>query len=258
MKKRERERLTKISGGLRTGADVSQETVTPFTRKFPALSIFVGRRTLRLQEEQRSKFYRNLDEMPLARFIDVLCDSRYDSLYAENPPKWRDKQLEKEHFDEFYEEYATRILDGDSSVYENLKRMALLLARVRILDAAMLLAAGGAMSDDTRRIVKSFGIHLTGRPAKDAAIIFSLRELTIRKYDHARRLYESEEKDDTKQDRMFFIRLLVCMSSHFKYNIPYYSITTGEFCAYYLQMKNDIRAMKNEQQRHRQYGRKHR
>lgn len=258
MKKREKERHTKTSGGLRTGADGSQETATPSTGRHPALSIFAVRRTSRLQEAQRSRFYRNLDEMPLARFIDVLCDSRYESLYSEQPPKWRDERLERERFDEYYEEYATRILDGDSSVYENLKRMALLLARVRILDAAMLLAAGGAMNDDTRRIVKSFGIHLTGRPVKDASIIFSLRELTIRKYDHARKLYESEEKDDTKQDRMFFIRLLVCMSSHFKYNIPYHSITTGEFCAYYLQMKNDIRAMKNEQQRHRQYGRKHR
>lgn len=219
---------------------------------------FARKRSSRLKREQQSRFYRSVDEMPLARFMDVLCDGNYDSMYREPVPKRRNPEYERERFEEFHEEYTSRILDGDASVYESIKRMALYLARIRILEAAMVLVEHSNVDAGTGKVLLGMGMRLTGRREKDEMILFSARELTIRKYNHARELYEKERQGDVKQDRGFFMGLLVGMSSHFKYSIPFQLVTVGEFCGYLLQLRTDIRMMKERNDKRQRYGGKHR
>ena len=250
-------RPTGTSAGSRRSAPGSPEKGRSFIARLAERSAFARWRSTRLKREQRSRFYRSVDEMPLARFMDVLCDGNYDSMYRESAPKRRNPEYERERFAEFHEEYTSRILDGDASAYESIKRMALHLARIRILEAAMVLVGHANVDAGTRKVLLGIGLRLTGRREKDGMILFSARELTIRKYRHARELYEKERKGDVKQDRGFFMGLLVGMSSHFRYSIPFQLVTVGEFCSYLLQLRTDLRMMKERNDKRQRYGGKH-
>lgn len=182
--------------------------------------------------------------MPLSGFVEALCDGNMDAIYRKSPPKVRLESFERECFNALNEQYMVRILDGDTSVYESLKRMALHLSRIRMLEAVLALLGTQRLDDDTKKISASIGVRLTGDVRKDVLVIVSARELAIRKYNHAKTLYERETSGETKIDRAFFLSMLVSLGAHFKYGIPYMSVTVGEFCSHVLQMKKDINMMK--------------
>jgi len=186
--------------------------------------------------------------MPLAAFVDVLCDDNLSSLYYGNPPKNRDITLEKRHFESLHTEYTQRMLDDDVSVYENLKRMAIALSSIRILEAAVMLAKDGRLTDgECLKILRSNGVRLTGDNGRNVVVLSSLLGKAIRRYGDARERYDAQMAQGVKQDRKYFMSLLAGMSSHFKFAIPFLTTTVGEFCALYRQMTDEIREISSRQ-----------
>ena len=199
-----------------------------------------------------SRWYRNIDEMPLAAFVDVLCDGDLSSLYKGSPPENRDHTLERRHFEQLHTEYTRRMLGDDVSVYENLKRMAIALSSIRILEAALVLAGNGEITDDgILRILRSNGVRLTADRERNVLMLSSALGKTIRKYREAMEKYEAQVEKGGKQDREHFMAMLAGMSSHFKFAIPFLTTTTGEFCALYRRMKAEVKEMRGRQAQQR-------
>ena len=199
-----------------------------------------------------SRWYRNIDEMPLAAFVDVLCDGDLSSLYKGSPPENRDHTLERRHFEQLHTEYTRRMLGDDVSVYENLKRMAIALSSIRILEAAFVLAGNGEITDDgILRILRSNGVRLTADRERNVLMLSSALGKTIRKYREAMEKYEAQVEKGGKQDREHFMAMLAGMSSHFKFAIPFLTTTAGEFCALYRRMKAEVKEMRGRQAQQR-------
>ena len=199
-----------------------------------------------------SRWYRNIDEMPLAAFVDVLCDGDLSSLYKGSPPENRDHTLERRHFEQLHTEYTRRMLGDDVSVYENLKRMAMALSSIRILEAALVLAGNGEITDDgILRILRSNGVRLTADRERNVLMLSSALGKTIRKYREAMEKYEAQVEKGGKQDREHFMAMLAGMSSHFKFAIPFLTTTAGEFCALYRRMKAEVKEMRGRQAQQR-------
>lgn len=196
--------------------------------------------------------YRNIDEMPLAAFVDVLCDGNLSSLYDGNPPQNRDITLERRHFERLHTEYTQRMLDDDVSVYENLKRMAIALSSIRMLEAAVMLAKDGSLTDgECLRILRSNGVRLTDDNDRNVVVLSSMLGKAIRRYRDAREKYDAQLAQGGRQDRKHFMSLLAGMSSHFGFSIPFMATTVGEFCALYRQMTDEIREMRSRQAQQR-------
>ena len=187
--------------------------------------------------------YAGIDEMPLCRFVDVLSEGRYESLYREKP-KRRDIGFERDRFNRMYQDYTERLLGDDRAVYEDMKRYAVAMTRARILDACILVVANGTEDEAIKKILKSYGVRLTGDVVKDIDTIASMRDVAQRKSDEAKSKMDEKKGGDVRQDRAYFLSLLASMASHFKYNIPYSSVKVGEFCALYAQMKMEIKEIK--------------
>lgn len=199
-----------------------------------------------------SRWYRNIDEMPLAAFVDVLCDGNLSSLYKGSPPENRDHTLERRHFEQLHTEYTRRMLGDDVSVYENLKRMAIALSSIRILEAAVMLAKDGGITDpECVRILRSNGVRLTGDRERDVLMLSSALGKAIRKYREAKEKYEAQIEKGGRQDREYFMSMLAGLSSHFKFAIPFLTTTTGEFCALYRRMKAEVKEMRGRQAQQR-------
>ena len=199
-----------------------------------------------------SRWYRNIDEMPLAAFVDVLCDGDLSSLYKGSPPENRDHTLERRHFEQLHTEYTRRMLGDDVSVYENLKRMAMALSSIRILEAALVLAGNGEITDDgILRILRSNGVRLTADKERNVLMLSSALGKAIRKYREAKEKYEAQVEKGGRQDREHFMSMLAGLSSHFKFAIPFLTTTTGEFCALYRRMKAEVKEMRGRQAQQR-------
>ena len=199
-----------------------------------------------------SRWYRNIDEMPLAAFVDVLCDGDLSSLYKGSPPENRDHTLERRHFEQLHTEYTRRMLGDDVSVYENLKRMAMALSSIRILEAALVLAGNGEITDDgILRILRSNGVRLTADKERNVLMLSSALGKAIRKYREAKEKYEAQVEKGGRQDREHFMSMLAGLSSHFKFAIPFLTTTAGEFCALYRRMKAEVKEMRGRQAQQR-------
>ena len=195
-----------------------------------------------------SRWYRNIDEMPLAAFVDVLCDGDLSSLYKGSPPENRDHTLERRHFEQLHTEYTRRMLGDDVSVYENLKRMAIALSSIRILEAAVMLAKDGGITDpECVRILRSNGVRLTGDRERDVLVLSSLHGKAVRRYGEAKEKYEAQLAQGGRQDREHFMTVMASMSSHFKFAIPFLTTTVGEFCGLYRRMRDEIRETRARQ-----------
>lgn len=190
--------------------------------------------------------------MPLAAFVDVLCDGDLSSLYKGSPPENRDHTLERRHFEQLHTEYTRRMLGDDVSVYENLKRMAIALSSIRILEAALVLAGNGEITDDgILRILRSNGVRLTADKERNVLMLSSALGKAIRKYREAKEKYEAQVEKGGRQDREHFMSMLAGLSSHFKFAIPFLTTTAGEFCALYRRMKAEVKEMRGRQAQQR-------
>ena len=199
-----------------------------------------------------SRLYRNIDETPLAAFVTALCDGDLSALYKGEPPAKRDVQAEKERFRELHAEYSSRMLDEEFPVYENLKRMAMALSSIRILEAALVLAGNGEITDDgILRILRSIGVRLTPDRERNVLMLSSALGKAIRKYREAKEKYEAQIEKGGRQDREYFMSMLAGLSSHFKFAIPFLTTTTGEFCALYRRMKAEVKEMRGRQAQQR-------
>ena len=239
----------KTPKGSQKSQKKSQEKNTSSTKLKMERTIFVRKQNTKKKEELKSKLYNNIDEIPLPNFVNALCDKDYSYLYIKDAPQGGNTALEENHFNMLYLDYIDRMYGNDSSMYDNMKMMILLQSKIRIIEAAMLLIQSGHIDDNVKDVIQSFGMRLTGRSDKDILILSSIRETAIRHFNKVKDKFENskDEASNGKTERKHFISILAGMSTHFKYNIPYREITAGEFCSYYVQMKEDISRIKRTQ-----------
>ena len=110
----------------------------------------------------------------------------------------------------------------------------------------------GEITDDgILRILRSNGVRLTADRERNVLMLSSALGKTIRKYREAMEKYEAQVEKGGKQDREHFMAMLAGMSSHFKFAIPFMTITVGEFCALYRRMKAEVKEMRGRQAQQR-------
>lgn len=192
------------------------------------------------------KSYRTVDELPFSFFVDAVCDNDYSALKREKSEllKKKEEVFARELFVELYAEYAERLVGNDKGVYEDMKRYAIAMTRAQILDASILFIANGTVDENISKILKRYGVRLSGDMEKDVEAVVVARDTAQRKAEEAKRKMEEQNAEDVNRDRSYYLSLIASMSSHFKYGIPYTQITVGEFCALYNQMKAEIKEIK--------------
>ena len=185
----------------------------------------------------------------MSAFVGALCDNRYELLYRSGTPAKGDIAFAEEAFAEMYAEYAERVVGSEKGVYENMKRLALSLAAVRILEASILLAIDNRIDNDTAKLLRKYGVRIGDDVELNVTVLSSLLHKSVRKYREAEEKYQEQMTKESKQDREYFMTLLASMSSHFKFPITIAGITTGDFCGLYNQMKLEMKAAKRKQSR---------
>lgn len=189
----------------------------------------------------------------MGAFVGALCDKRYELLYRTGTPAKGEESFVEEAFSELYAEYADRMIGDEKGIFEDMKRMSVYMTKAAILDAVLIVLYNESVDDNIRRILRSYGIRLTGDVERDFDTVISARDAANRKYKTAVDNIQEKKSSETNQDRAYFMSILTGMASHFKYNIPLSSTTVGEFCALYQQMKAEIKQMKKIKSRN--YGR---
>lgn len=241
------ERPLKTSEGLQNSHTRLAERITSYTKKKMACSGLLKKIVSMRRKASVSLMYQNIDVMPMHRFVDCLCDENYSSIYVKRLPRRRRAEFEVEHFASLYIDYMERILCGDNSVFAGMKKMLMALSKVSLVEAAMAILANGEIDDESKSVLRSMGIILTGNAQRDMYILLGFRDNALRMFNKARDIYASQIKNDRSQDRGYFMSMFASLSSHFKYPVPFMTTTVGEYCSLYQQMKSNIKAMENHQ-----------
>lgn len=185
----------------------------------------------------------------MSAFVGALCDKRYEMLYMTGTPAKGEVAFAEEFFAEIYSEYAERIVGSEMGVYENMKRLALSLAAVRIFEASILLAMDNGIDEETSKLLRKYGVRVCDDAEMNVTVLSSLLHKAVRKYKEAAEKYNEQMSKEGKQDREYFMSLLASMSSHFKFPITITGITAGDFCGMYNQMKSELKAAKSKKTR---------
>lgn len=183
------------------------------------------------------KFYTDISEMPLKNYLKCLCDDDFTFLYKETP-QVRDLVREQEIFTELSTQYA-EAMEGKTLACENQKEIAVLISRIRILEAALGMVYN--MPENIKELLKTIGIRLTNDVSKNILLIQGKISTFARKY---KELYEKENgKEDKKPTMRSYTDTLIVMCSHFKFHIGINDITVGEFCGYYKRFSEEIESI---------------
>lgn len=187
--------------------------------------------------------WKDIDEMPMMMFVRVVCSNDYSAMKARRCVSIN-KKVAMELFEEYYAEYSERLFSGDTSSLETPKKIALLTAKARILSAISLLIETGEISDSMRKIARFYGYKLKGNKNEDIKGVSAVIAETIRLLKNAISKMKSETFDRSgKYTIEYFSSIHANMSKHFKFNISMNSISVGQYCSYYVQMKEDIKEL---------------
>lgn len=214
-------------------------------------------RNTETERESTSRPYSSIDEMDMASFIAVECDGDLARLYAEKDPVRLPEKEEKEAAEKLYIQFVERMNGSDMGMYEEERAIVLSQSAVAIIDCCIRIYGGdGADIGIIRRVMRGFGVAVTGDPSKDIPAMASARDRMIRKT-----VRMAEERKNrtcaggTVRKREHYMRLMASMSSHFRFNVSL-SVKVGEFCALYRQFCDEIKAVKNKKKQNT-YGGKH-
>ena len=189
----------------------------------------------RKEKGQSSKYWSNLDEMPLYNFVKCLCDKDYSYLYKVKPPRKRIEVYEQIYFANLIFDYNNILSDGNASLKELITH-SILLSNIRILESCLF--SFPDISNTENEALRKIGVKLTGNQ-KDILLILSKKDNLIRKYKDLQRKNAPEEVNSNQ-----FVKTLSVISTHFKMHLNIYDITVSGYCNYYLQYVQEMKLIK--------------
>ena len=213
------------------------KTISWFTKlKTKIRIITVARQIGTKSEVSKLKFYQTLIDLPLLNFLKCLCDNDYSYLYIDFPKK-RNPIEEAEHFANLAIEYS-ELINGESvNIYDNAKKEASLIAKIRVLESAMGLIDN--LPESVIKVLKSLGIRLTDDINNNALLIHGKINILTREYNSLKDKENSKEKPTIDN----YIKILTAMSTHFKIHLDIHTVTVSSFCHYYRQFMNEIKLL---------------
>jgi hypothetical protein len=201
-------------------------------------STSAARQITRKPKGESLPFYRTIEEIPLYNFLKCLCDNDFAFLYK-GAPKNRDIEKEVEVFSELAAQY-TDANEGKSTAYEDIKKIAGLLAKIRVCEASI--GVIDKLPESIQNSLKSMGIRLANDAQKNVLVLHGKISGFVREYNS---LMEKEDKKDksTKPTISQYIDILTAMSTHFKMYLDIHLVTAASFCSYYKQFTKEMEAL---------------
>ena len=184
--------------------------------------------------------YKDISEIPLYNFLKALCEDDLSYLYKE-PPKMRNAEKEVEIFEELVLQY-TEASEDNAIPYENIKKIAVLMAKIRICEAAFGLV--DKIPDKVSGVLKSIGLRLTKDMQKNVLIIQGKLSGFMREYSNLIDKADKNDKSDKKPTINQYIDILTAISTHFKIHLDVHTVTLASFCSYYKSLTRDLVSMK--------------
>jgi len=174
--------------------------------------------------------------------VKCLCDGEFEYLYKAppSPPSRGDVEKEAEHFAELVMQY-TEAMEGENvKLYDNAKKIASLMAKIRILESSLGLVE--KIPDNVKSVLKLLGIRLTNNAENNVLIIHGKINGFTREYSN---ILEKDSKDskDKKPTVNQYIDILTAISSHFKIHLDIHTVSVASFCSYYKQFTKEIEAL---------------
>lgn len=208
----------------------------PFIKRARSINT-VKQDSLTPTDTQSSKWYQNISDLPLTRFIDVMVDGNLYALVITGKPT--ELELHKA-WAEIQLQYADAMKDNEfrllNSLMKEVHRLSITLDQIHM-----------AIDQLKQRYVEKFAKLLNGWLGssfkfdtrfpedyeKDLQRAYNRSkgikiELTLKRsrYEALQKKFSSRDKKPTRE---YFMALLITLSDHVKYRIPD-SITVFEYC----------------------------
>ena len=187
-----------------------------------------------METNNELKFYTDIQTLPLYRFLQCLCNGNFEFLYKEQPTE-RDEVKEMEVYTDLIMQYNDA--SGEPLQYESIKKIAVLLGKIRICEAAMALI--DKMPENVSGVLKSMGIRITSDANHNVLVLQGKISAFVREYKN---LNEKEEKK--KPTMWHYVDVLTAMSTHFKVHLDIQTLTVASFCSYYKQFLQEIESIR--------------
>lgn len=190
-----------------------------------------------------SKYYQSIHKLPLARFIDIVCDENIHALTITGSPLIPDLLAA---WEEIHEQFTNEMGGGEAKLYNQLYKEFTLLKikydQVLMLINALDLFYTNSSTDQYKEMAADLNrLLLTNfkfdgvdegfdKEIKSCKIRSGGLLIALKIKEASFNAMEKKQGEGKKQDRGFFIGVLLALSDHAKYSITE-NITVFEYCA---------------------------
>lgn len=185
---------------------------------------------------KKASWYKNISELPLDRFIKVVCENDLLALTISGRPT--EAEL-NEAWEEIYDEYVFYLKDKTQEYFESLTRTHnILLTKIQAVDL-VIYRLSIQHSDEIVKELKKLLPGLSGKfnaqdvegYRKDLKKAQQDAKILIAQADQKKQELEKliEQRNGEKIDRTQFDKMLIQISKHMKYHINKYTVTVSEF-----------------------------